>query len=251
MNTTTLTAATLHTFALRTATLHPFNLHTPTRRSVIGCQAARWAGVLTASLVAWSLSACSALSPPAIPLPAFFALEGAPTPTAPSVPVPVPMPGTAPAPRLTLIINPPQAASGFDSQHMVYVRKAHQLEYFARNEWVDPPARMLGPLLVSAAQQTGAFAAVVLASGAVAGDLRLSTELLQLQHNFQVSPSRVQVRLRVYLTQEKTRQVLAWKEFNAEAAAASDTPSGGVAAANAAVQQVLAQVARFLVERPQ
>jgi len=115
---------------------------------------------------------------------------------------------------------------------------------------LNPPARMLGPLLVSAAQQTGAFAAVVLASGTAAGDLRLNTELLQLQHNFQTSPSRVQLRLRIYLSDEKTRKVLASKDFSAEAAAASDTPQGGVAAANAVVQQVLTQIAQFLADQP-
>lgn len=231
---TAMTAVNLYTTTLRTITRHSIAMH----------KAARWARVLGASLGVLSLCACSVLNPPASPPPAFYALDSAPPPTA------GPVPGTAPAPQLTLVVSPPQAASGFDSQRIVYLRQAHRLEYFAHNEWVDPPARMLGPLLVSAAQQTGAFAAVVLASGAAAGDLRLSTELLQLQHNFQVSPSRVQLRLRAYLTDEKTRKVLASKDFSAEAAAASDTPQGGVAAANAAVQQVLTQVAQFLVDRP-
>jgi cholesterol transport system auxiliary component len=133
---------------------------------------------------------------------------------------------------------------------MVYVRQDHQLEYFAHNEWVDPPARMLEPLLVSAAQQTGAFAAVVLAPGAAAGDLRLNTDILRLQQNFQVHPSRVQLTLRVHLTDEKTRKVLAWQEFSADTPATSDTPPGGVAAANRAVQEVLTQLAQFLVNRP-
>lgn len=151
---------------------------------------------------------------------------------------------------MTLIISSPYAASGFDSQRIVYVREDHQLEYFAHSEWVDPPARMLGPLLVSAAQHTGAFAAVVLASGTVAGDLRLNTDILRLQHSFQTNPSRVQLSLRVYLSDEKTRKVLTWKEFSAEAVAVSDTPQGGVVAANRVMQQVLAQVGQFLVNRP-
>jgi cholesterol transport system auxiliary component len=203
---------------------------------------AGWARVLTASLGAMGLCACSVLGKSSSPPPAFYALD--------SVPITRPMPGTTPGATLTLIISPPLAASGFDSQRIVYLRDAHHLEYFAHSEWVDPPARMLGPLLVSAAQQTGAFAAVVLASGTAAGDLRLSTDILQLQHNFQSQPSRVQLTLRAYLTDEKTRRVLAWQEFHAEVPAASDTPQGGVAAANRVVQEVLTQVAQFLVTRP-
>ena len=203
-----------------------------------------WARVVAVLLGVLSLCACSVLGQASPPPPAFYALDGTPNPTA------QPVPGTAPGAKLTLIISPPQAASGFDSQRIVYLREAHHLEYFAHSEWVDTPARMLGPLLVSAAQQTGVFAAVVLASGTAAGDLRLSTDILQLQHNFQLRPSRVQLTLRAYLTDEKTRRVLAWQEFHGEAPAASDTPQAGVAAANQVLQELLTQVAQFLINRP-
>ena len=199
-----------------------------------------WARVLAVWLGVLSLCACSALSKTSTPPPAFYALDAPPLLAS----------QLAPGATLTLLISPPYAASGFDSQRMVYLRQDHQLEYFAHSEWVDSPARMLGPLLVSAAQHTGAFAAVVLASGTAAGDLRLNTDILQLQHNFQTRPSRVQLRLRVDLIDEKNRKVLAWKEFSAEAVAASDTPQGGVVAANRVVQEVLAQVGQFLVNRP-
>jgi cholesterol transport system auxiliary component len=203
-----------------------------------------WGRVWVAALLALGLSACSVIGKPSLPPPAFYTLDGAQVPTAQSLPT------AAPGATLTLIVNPPRAASGFDSQRIVYVREDHQLEYFAQSEWVDSPARMLGPLLVTAAQQTGAFAAVVLASGTAAGDQRLTVDILQLQHNFQMTPSRVQLTLRTYLTDEKTRRVLAWREFHAEAVATSDNPQGGVVAANRAVQDVLAQVAQFLVESP-
>ncbi len=202
-----------------------------------------WPKAALVLLSTLGLLACSVIGKPASP-PAFYALDGAYLPTTQGAKV------EAPAAALTLIITPPTAASGYDSQRLVYVREAHQLEYFAHSEWVDPPARMLGPLLVSAAEQTGAFAAVLLASGTAAGDLRLTSDILQLQHNFQMQPSRVQFTLRVYLSDEKSRRVLAWKTFQAQAIATSDSPQGGVAAANAAVQQVLAQVAQFLVDRP-
>lgn len=45
----------------------------------------------------------------------------------------------------TLIVSPPHAAAGFDSQRIMYLRQADQLEYFAHNEWIDTPARMLAP----------------------------------------------------------------------------------------------------------
>lgn len=230
--------------------------------SAIPASVCAWVRLSAAVLVACSLCACGGLGKPAPPATAFYTLDGgaagstgSTTQAATGVGSGTGVAseagaGTAPGTGLTLIISPPQAASGFDSQRMVYVRQDHRLEYFAHSEWVDAPARLLGPLLVSTAQRTGAFAAVVLASGTAAGDLRLGTELLQLQHNFQIQPSQVQVSLRVYLTDEKTRRVLAWQTLSAQAPASSDTPQGGVAAANQAVQAVLVQLEQFLVNRP-
>ena len=149
----------------------------------------------------------------------------------------------------TLIVNPPHAAPGFDSARIIFVRSDNQLEYFAHSEWVEPPARMLGPLLVAAIENTNAFGAVVLMPASAAGELRLNTELVRLQHNFQTQPSRVQFALRVHLIDERTRKVVQWREFQAEAVATSETPQGGVAAANVAIQKVLSEVGVFLSTR--
>jgi cholesterol transport system auxiliary component len=195
-------------------------------------------------LCAVALSACSVLKPSNTEPPAFYALNATPT-TAPAR-----APDSATRTLPTLVITPTRAAAGFDSQRIIFVRTPHQVEYFAHSEWVDTPARMLGPLLASHMQATGAFGAVVLTPAGATGDLRLETEIIQLQHNFQTSPSRVQLTLRAFLLDDKTRRVLAWREFRAEAPAASDTPQGGVAAANQAVQTVLTELAQFVAAQP-
>ncbi|MDO9196385.1 ABC-type transport auxiliary lipoprotein family protein [Rhodoferax sp.] len=200
--------------------------------------AARFGRLLAGAVSVIALCACSGLRPAATAHPAFYALDGAP--------VNAPLPAKAAAP--TLIVNPPHAAAGFDSQRIIYLRENHKLEYFANSEWIDPPARMLGPLLVSAIENTGAFRAVVLTPGAATGDLRLDTEIIRLQHEFQSNPSRVRFTLRAYLVDDKTRRVLAWREFNAAVAATSEDPYGGVIAANRAVQIVLKSLSQFCAE---
>ncbi|HEY8905814.1 MAG TPA: ABC-type transport auxiliary lipoprotein family protein [Rhodoferax sp.] len=202
--------------------------------------ASHWAQRLAFGVAMLTLTACSALRPPAPQPTAFYSLDRQ---SSQSVP---PTQGMAAQSLLTLIVNPPQAVSGFDSQRIMYVREDHKLEYFAHSEWVDPPARMLGPLLVAAIDKVGAFGTVVLTPASVSGELRLDTQILRLQQNFQTSPSRVQFTLRAYLTDEKTRVVLAWREFSAEATASSDNAQGGVNAANRVVQDVLALLAQFL-----
>ena len=202
--------------------------------------------LFAAGLSLIAVGACGTLRPAATPHPAFYSLEGArgAAPAAVSATSPAAALSTAP----TLLINPPHAAAGFDSPRIIYVRETHKLEYFAHSEWIGPPARMLAPLLVAAIGNTGAFRAVVLTPGAAAGDLRLDTEIIRLQHEFQTQPSRVRFTLRAYLVDDKTRRVLTWREFDAAVPAASEDPYGGVVAANRAVQIVLENLSAFCAE---
>jgi cholesterol transport system auxiliary component len=202
---------------------------------------------VNATRIAWSLSVllasgCGALRPDAAPPPAFYSLDGTiASPSAAARPA-----AAAAAP--TLVVNPPHAAAGFDSSRIIYVRQLHKLEYFAHSEWVDPPARMLAPLLVAAVERTGAFRAVVLTPSAAAGDLRLDTEIVRLQHEFGTLPSRVRFTLRATLVDALTRRVLGSREFEAAVPAGSEDPYGGVVAASLAVQTVLESLAAFCVE---
>lgn len=198
---------------------------------------------LAYALILLALGACSALSPTARPPPAFYTLD------APQVMAVTAVPSLAGTSTRTLLINPTQALAGFDSPRIIYVREPHKLDYFAHSEWVEPPARMMAPLLVTAIERTGAFGAVMLTPGAARGDWRLETTLIRLQHDFQTRPSQVRFTLRALLVDEKTHAVLAVQEFDAQAPAPSEDPQGGVTAAHSAVQTVLTRLARFLAER--
>lgn len=212
----------------------PASTDRPRRR----CHAAGLVFCLAAVLAA----GCSNLKPQASPTPpSYYSLDatGGSAATAPR------------APRTTgysVIVNTPQAAAGFDSQRIIYVRQAHKLEYFAHSEWVNPPARMLAPLIVAALESTGAFRAVVSVPGSASGDLRLETEVLTLQQEFGIPPSRVRMGLRAYLVENDTRRVVATRDFEALQPAPSEDPYGGVLAANAAVRMVLQQLAAFCAE---
>ena len=200
------------------------------------------------ALMLAALCACSSLRPTATPPPSFYSLDAAAAPSASTGAMPASVPGSAPSAAPTLIINPPHAAAGFDSQRIIYTRAAQKLEYFAHSEWVDPPARMLAPLLVAAAVRTGAFNAVVTTPGAAAGDLRLDTEIVRLLQQFGSGPSQVRFTLRASLVDERTRRVLVAREFDATLAADSDDPYGGVLAAGRVVQDVLRQLAAVCAE---
>jgi cholesterol transport system auxiliary component len=218
------------------------------------------------------VSGCSGLLPKPAPQPTYYALDAAAS-AGQLAPVDAqrsaahvelhPAAADAPSPSAaaaetarsdrppSLVINPPRAAAGFDSQRIIYLRQAHQLEYFAQSQWIDTPARMLAPQLVAALEATGSFDAVLLSSTGASSDLRLDVEILKLQQDFTRSPSEVHFMLRTYVVDSSTRRVLARRDFAAAVTARSDDPYGGVVAANAAVKTVLEQLAAFCADAVQ
>ena len=184
------------------------------------------------------LAACSALAPSKLELPHRYALDRTPLIAASAIT----------ARGLVLMVRPPRAAAGFDTVHMIYSRNRHELEYFAHSEWVESPARMLAPLLVAALTDGGAFRAVLASGSAARGDLWLETEILHLQQEFDKSPSTARFALRAELIDAHTRGLLAWREFDISVPAASDSPQGGVMAANQAVQTALTELTAFCAE---
>jgi cholesterol transport system auxiliary component len=145
-------------------------------------------------------------------------------------------------------VGEPRARAGFDTPEMIYVQRPYELESFATNRWADSPARMLAPLLAQALEQTDSFKAVVRSPSNLPADIRIEVELVRLQQNFAVRPSRIELALRLQLVDVTGRRVLAAKSFDATENAPSDDPYGGVTAANVALQRVLEQAADFCVQ---
>ena len=189
------------------------------------------------------LGGCAGLLPKPAAQPTLLALDDA-------VLLSPPLAGAARAGTVssTLIVEVPRAAPGYDTRNIAYLRRAHELEYFAVHQWADTPARMLAPLIVRALQRSQTFRAVAMAPTSASGELRLETELVRLQQDFTQQPSRVRLTLRALLIDSATRRVLAAREFDLSSVATSDDPYAGATAANQAVQQLLAQLVAFCAE---
>jgi len=191
------------------------------------------AGVAIAAL----LAACTAIQPPEPDRASLYVLEATSAAGAPR-----------PRRELVLEVSAPRARAGFDTPLMAYVERPNALEYFARNRWADTPARMLAPLLAQSLERSGGFRAVVQAPGGAIAALRLDTELVRLQQDFGVRPSRVRLTLRAQLIEVAAGRVLASEEFDESEAAPSDDPYGGVIAANRALERLLGRLGDFCAD---
>lgn len=148
---------------------------------------------------------------------------------------------------LTLEVGVPRAAPGFDTPRIAYVERPYAIDYYSRSEWADTPARMLGPLLAAAFERSGAFRAVVLAPTSALAELRVDVELVRLQQDFTIKPSRADLALRVQVVDARARHVLATLVVEETEPAATQDAYGGVAATNAALERALERTVTFVV----
>ena len=154
-----------------------------------------------------------------------------------------PVAGTGLKPKIAVSV--PQTWPGFGSLEIAYTRVPNRIEYYAHSEWADNPAQMIGPLLIRALEQSGEFSAVVTPGKGIATDLRLDSEIVKIQQDFDVSPSVGRVVLRVQLIDLPTTRVIGTQTFQATVPAATDDPPGGVAAMNKALSIVLDQIVGY------
>lgn len=146
---------------------------------------------------------------------------------------------------LTLLVSLPRAAPGYDTAAMAYTRHAYEIEYFSKNQWAEPPAKMIWPLLVGALEIKAGYRSVAPASGMVKGDIRLDVEISQLQQEFGSNPGRMHIKLRAQLVNLRDFQILATQTFETYENTPTETPYGGVVATNLALKRLLEQIADF------
>lgn len=158
-------------------------------------------------------------------------------------------PGASPAAQarqcLSLRVSAPAAAPGFSTIRMVYTRQPPRLDYFARNEWADAPARMLATMMEARLDASGLFGVVLSGSSDVRTDLRLDAELKSLQQDFSGEASTLKLQVKASLVKVSDRSLLAAKTFSYAESAGGD-PASGVAAADLAAQQFLADLTAFV-----
>jgi cholesterol transport system auxiliary component len=145
-----------------------------------------------------------------------------------------------------LLVSPPQAEPGFETQRMVYVKRPYELEYFSANQWADTPVRMFAPLLVHALNHSGAWRAVIPLPSEIPGDYRIAMYGFLLQQEFLQQPSRVRIKVRLQLVDLKESTIVGTRAFETVENASSENAYGGVLAANRAVAGLLDQIVSWL-----
>jgi cholesterol transport system auxiliary component len=144
-----------------------------------------------------------------------------------------------------LLISVPKARPGFETPRMAYLLREHELSYYAFNQWVDTPARMMLRLLAHAMEAAGLWRAVVQAPSPIRADYRLDCDNLVLEQQF-FSRSRVRLGLRAQLIDIKRQAVIGVHNFEILEDSLSEDAYGGVVAANKASAKLLDELTHWV-----
>ena len=153
-----------------------------------------------------------------------------------------------PISKQTILITTPIAAPGYETSNMIYVMVPYQLKSFANHRWVASPAQLLLPLLADHIRSRHYFKGVMTSPFAGETTYQLNTQLLTLQQEFLQPDSHVRLVMQATLVNTQSGKVLASRVFQAIIPTKSNNPYGGVLATNQAANQVLNQIARFVVK---
>lgn len=183
------------------------------------------------------LSSCSFLSPVAVTPPQKHMISQ--TPGHVSV---------AKHPRGVLLVSFPDTQPVFNTTKMAYTNSKYTVAYFSQHEWAETPAQMLQPLLVKTLEGSHTFRAVVTPPYSGQFDYSLQTQIISLQQNFLQKPAMLNLVVRAQLLKNSSNRLLASKVFSISEPMPSESPEGGVYAANQASVRLLKELAIFCRE---
>jgi ABC-type uncharacterized transport system auxiliary subunit len=186
-----------------------------------------------ALVLAGVLAGCGGLSAP--PAHRYFVLEPAPSRLAA---------GTLQRDAI-LLVAPTTAASFYDTQEIVYSRRAGERAYYQLSSWTEPPNRGLATSLAARIVRTGAFRGALETGSGVRGGLLLRTRLVELYHDAAATPGTARVAITAELSDPAGRSLLAQRSFSAAVPVATHDAPGAVQGLGAALGSVLDDVAAW------
>lgn len=150
---------------------------------------------------------------------------------------------------LSLLVSQPDAIPGYQTEQMLYINKPFELSSFAHNAWISSPANMLYPLITQSLQHSHYFHAIASGPDVDKTDYRVDTQIIELQQSFLTKPSAVELVANVVLTHIEDNRVVSSRIIRERIPCLTDTPYGGVIAANQAAVIFTAKLTAFVIEQ--
>jgi cholesterol transport system auxiliary component len=145
-----------------------------------------------------------------------------------------------------LVVITPQAVRAIDTDRILVKPSDEQITYYSGAVWSDRLPRLVRARLVQALEASGRFRAVGTEDDSVTSPYSIQTSIHAFELAVNGTPVRARVKLSVKIVDEASGNVLANRQFEADATAASDRISDGVQALTEAFQQVALDIVNWI-----
>ena len=146
-----------------------------------------------------------------------------------------------------LVVEPPAAAAGYNTNRIALQRNPLSVDYYARAAWTDTAPSMVQTLIIESFENTGKIVGVSRESVQLRPDYILKTELREFQAEYHPDPGQpplVRVRIAALLVRMPDRAIVASQNFERTERAAN----GGMPAIAVAFDEALGGVLKRLVD---
>ena len=147
------------------------------------------------------------------------------------------------------------APAAIDTTRIVFQPNENEIAYYAGARWSDRAPRMISSLLVETLTGTGHFPAIIGPGSnvrmdyALVGDIRSFAAMRDADARLGQGTTKVKVAFYVRLLRARDRSIVASREFSSEAVAPGSGMANVVAAYDAALGAVLAEIADWTLEQ--
>jgi cholesterol transport system auxiliary component len=150
-----------------------------------------------------------------------------------------------------LMIEEPTAVGGVESNRIAVQPTPNEIRYFGNVRWVERAPRLIQGLLVESFERSRAIAGVERYTVTLKADYLLRVEIRDFQAElFGEEAPTVHVRLTAKLLRSGKNDILWTRDFEARAAAGNVTAGNVVAAFDAALGQVMADIVVATINGP-
>lgn len=145
----------------------------------------------------------------------------------------------------TIRVYEPKSISSINTKAIIYTKNNYSQEKYALNKWSDRPSKMIQNLMANSLAKTNLYKYITTSNIKINSDYSLISELNSLNHEFSLSNSYSNFSIRVYLINNKTKNVY-FKNFIYKEASKTDDINGFIEATAKITNNFLADLNIFI-----
>jgi len=149
----------------------------------------------------------------------------------------------------TLLVLRPDSNPVYNTTRIAFTMQPYQISYYAVSHWIQTPADMLTPLLMTTMQKTNRFKTVITPPFIGHYDYTLRTQIKTMLIDYTQCVPVMRINIQAQILSANSGRIMASREFSTAAPLPQKSPYGAVIAANRGTARLLTEIAKWSIYR--